>query len=116
MGILDFFRRKPTEAYAPTEVTKALGATLPLWNNLSTKYPQTPRAIYENSPTTAAKLANDLEVGIDTLLKGLAGAQRKNQEVDSKEKETLQNRLKIFRVKKELLHNLIATRGVTSRR
>ena len=116
MGLFDFFKPKPKKVYTQTEVTKALDATLPLWNTLITKYAQTPRMIYEKNSTEAAKLANDLGVGIDILLRGLAGAQRKGQEVDPKEKETLQNRLNLFKMKKKLLDNLIVTRGAQSRR
>lgn len=116
MGFFDFLRRGQEKVYGRTEVTKALEATLPLWNDLNTKYSQTPRMIYERNSTEAAKLANGLEIGIRTLLNGLAGAQRRGQEVDPKEKETLQQRLKNFQIKKGMLDNLIATGGVRSRR
>ena len=116
MGFFDLFRKRPEKTYAPTEVTKALDATLLLWNALVTKYSQAPRMIYEKSPRDAEELSNRLAAGIQILLNGLAGAQRKNQEVNPKEVETLRNRLKVFKVKKELLDNLIATGGVKSRR
>ena len=116
MGLFDFFKKKPKKVYAKTEVTKALDETLPLWNNLLGKYAQNPRVIYEKNPTEAVALATKLEVGSKRLLNGLAGAKRKSQEVDPKEMEALQNRLRIFRVKKEALGNLIATAGAASRR
>lgn len=116
MGLFDFFKRRTEKAYAPTEVTKALNDTLPLWNILITKYAQTPRMIYERSPIEAEKLSTALAAGTQRLLNGLAGAKTKRQEVDPKEIETLENRLQHFKIKKQLLDNLIATRGAQSRR
>src|SRR3989338_3455677 len=113
MGFFDFLKRTPekVKGYAPTGVTEALKRTLPLWNDLLRKYPQTPRAIYARSSTEAETLSIRLAAGIQILLNGLADAKRRSQEVDPEEKEMLRKRFQNFKVKKEMLDLLIDTEG-----
>jgi len=121
MGILDFFtnlfrKKEPQKVYGPTEVTKVLKATLPLWNDLINKYPQNPQKIYEQSSSEAGRLAGKLRVGIDALLGGLANAKRKGREINPEELAALRSRLKVFQATERSLNNVIAAGKIKPRR
>src|SRR3989338_9137245 len=116
MGIFDFWRKKPQKVYERTEVTRALESTLPLWNDLINKYPQNVQQLFERSSTQAGKLAVELKVGIDRLLKGLAGAEQKGQDVDPEERKNLRDRLLVFQARERALNNEIAKGKLKSRR